>query len=180
VHETAAANHVSDSTFEADLARVRARLDGTGLTLVRQGPRIHARGSRDRQATPASARCSATSRRGGMLELEALRAAFPEVAEFRTAPRRGARRRGYAPNEYGLNDVLLHTAIALDRVGDEPLRSTTEASRGLPRRRRMARRPPVAASASTAADGGPLAEPPRPARRRALRHHGSGRPTSRT
>ncbi|HET8780362.1 MAG TPA: HTH domain-containing protein, partial [Agromyces sp.] len=37
VYETAAANHVSDSTLEADLARVRTRLEGTGLVLVRQG-----------------------------------------------------------------------------------------------------------------------------------------------
>ncbi len=51
-----------------------------------------------------------------MLELDALRAAFPEVAEFRAALVAGLAEAGYAPNEYGLNDVLLHTAIALDRV----------------------------------------------------------------
>ena len=47
VYETAAANHVSDSTFEADLGRVRARLDGTGLSLERHGSRITLDGTRD-------------------------------------------------------------------------------------------------------------------------------------
>ncbi len=51
-----------------------------------------------------------------MLELDALREAFPEVGAFRTALVAGLADAGYAPNEYGLNDVLLHTAIALDRV----------------------------------------------------------------
>ena len=115
VHETAAANHVSDSTFEADLARVRARLDGTGLTLVRQGPRITLDGPETARRRLLGALFRDESARG-MLELDQLRAAFPDVSEFRTALLDGLAEAGYAPNEYGLNDVLLHTAIALDRV----------------------------------------------------------------
>jgi len=154
VHETAAANHVSDSTFEADLARVRARLDGTGLTLVRQGPRITLEGPETARRRLLGALFRDESARG-MLEPDALRAAFPEVSEFRTALVAGLADAGYAPNEYGLNDVLLHTAIALDRVAtNHPL---DEADAAAPPASSDGSTAPVAASASTAADG-PLAE----------------------
>jgi len=115
VYETAAANHVSDSTFEADLARVRARLDGSGLSLVRHGSRITLVGPETARRRLLGALFRDESARG-MLELDALREAFPEVGAFRTALVAGLADAGYAPNEYGLNDVLLHTAIALDRV----------------------------------------------------------------
>ena len=115
VYETAAANHVSDSTFEADLARVRARLEGTGLTLVRHGSQITLLGPETARRRLLGALFRDESSRG-MLELDALRAAFPEVTDFRAALVAGLADAGYAPNEYGLNDVLLHTAIALDRV----------------------------------------------------------------
>ena len=115
VHETAAANHVSDSTFEADLARVRARLDGTGLTLVRHASRITLVGPETARRRLLGALFREESARG-MLELDTLRAAFPQVDDFRVALLAGLAEAGYAPNEYGLNDVLLHTAIALDRV----------------------------------------------------------------
>ncbi|HEY6801784.1 MAG TPA: PTS sugar transporter subunit IIA [Agromyces sp.] len=115
VYETAAANHVSDSTLEADLARVRSRLEGTGLVLVRHGPRITLEGPETARRRLLGALFRDESARG-MLELETLRAAFPEVAAFRSALIDGLAEAGYAPNEYGLNDVLLHTAIALDRV----------------------------------------------------------------
>lgn len=115
VFETAATNHVSDSTFEADLARVRARLDGSGLTLVRQGPRITLIGPETARRRLLGALFREESSRG-MLELDTLRTAFPQVEDFRVALLAGLTEAGYAPNEYGLNDVLLHTAIALDRV----------------------------------------------------------------
>ena len=157
VHETAAANHVSDSTFEADLGRVRARLDGTGLTLVRQGPHITLEGPETARRRLLGALFRDEQARG-MLELDQLRAAFPEVSEFRTALVAGLADAGYAPNEYGLNDVLLHTAIALDRVatnhpldeGEAPAAQTASSDVTAP----------LAASAAPAPDApaGPLAE----------------------
>ena len=157
VHETAAANHVSDSTFEADLGRVRARLDGTGLTLVRQGPHITLEGPETARRRLLGALFRDEQARG-MLELDQLRAAFPEVSEFRTALVAGLADAGYAPNEYGLNDVLLHTAIALDRVatnhpldeGEAPAAQTASSDVSAP----------VVASAAPAPDApaGPLAE----------------------
>lgn len=126
VYETAAENHVSDSTFEADLGRVRARLEGTGLSLVRQGPRVALEGPETARRRLLGALFREESARG-MLELDTLRAAFPEVAGFRSALLSGLAEAGYAPNEYGLNDVLLHTAIALDRVArNHPLDEAME------------------------------------------------------
>ncbi|MGW4929996.1 BglG family transcription antiterminator [Agromyces sp. NPDC004153] len=157
VHETAAANHVSDSTFEADLGRVRARLDGTGLTLVRQGPRITLEGPETARRRLLGALFRDESARG-MLELDQLRAAFPEVTEFRTALVAGLADAGYAPNEYGLNDVLLHTAIALDRVAtNHPL---DEAETAAPPASSDASTAPAVASAAPTPDApaGPLAE----------------------
>ena len=128
VYETAAANHVSDSTFEADLGRVRARLDGSGLSLERHGPRIILVGPETARRRLLGTLFREESTRG-MLELDALRAAFPEVGDFRTALVAGLADAGYAPNEYGLNDVLLHTAIALDRVAaNHPLEEPDEAA----------------------------------------------------
>lgn len=146
VHETAAANHVSDSTFESDLGRVRARLDGSGLSLDRHGSRITLVGPETARRRLLGTLFREESSRG-MLELDALRAAFPEVGDFRTALIAGLADAGYAPNEYGLNDVLLHTAIALDRVAaNHPLEEPGKA--------------PAAGTEQTgeAATSGPLAE----------------------
>lgn len=129
-YETAEANHVSDSTFEADLARVRARLDGTGLTLARRGARITLEGPETARRRLLGALFREESARG-LLELDALRAAFPGIPAFRAALVAGLAEAGYAPNEYGLNDVLLHTAIALDRVArDHPLEAPDAGERG--------------------------------------------------
>jgi probable licABCH operon transcriptional regulator len=152
VYETAAANHVSESTFEADLTRVRARLEGTGLTLVRHGPRITLGGPETARRRLLGALFRDESARG-MLELDTIRAAFPEVADFRAALLAGLADAGYAPNEYGLNDVLLHTAIALDRVAtNHPLDEVepTPPVEGV--------RPAAGDAAGDAATEGPLAE----------------------
>lgn len=149
VYETAAAAHVSDSTFESDLGRVRARLEGTGLTLVRHGPRIVLEGPESARRRLLGALFREESSRG-MLELDALRAAFPEVSDFRTALVAGLADAGYAPNEYGLNDVLLHAAIALDRVAaDHPLEPEEP-------------REPTSRAGQAPADGSSPAEPADP------------------
>ena len=93
----------------------------------------------------------------GMLELDALREAFPEVGAFRTALVAGLADAGYAPNEYGLNDVLLHTAIALDRVaGNHPLDDAdADAEGGVPDDGRGA---PSSGGTGAAVPGGQLAD----------------------
>jgi lichenan operon transcriptional antiterminator len=115
VHEAAAAAHVSESTFEADLTRVRVRLEGSGLTLVRRGATVTLEGPETARRRLLGALFREETSRG-MLEIESLRAAFPEVEQFRAELVAGLADAGYTPNEYGLNDVLLHISIALDRV----------------------------------------------------------------
>ena len=106
-----------------------------------------------------------------MLELDALREAFPEVGAFRTALVAGLADAGYAPNEYGLNDVLLHTAIALDRVAaNHPLDDRRRRRRR--RRRGAGRRPadPLHGWDRSRRPGRAARRPGRTARDRDVRH----------
>ncbi|WP_400997868.1 BglG family transcription antiterminator [Agromyces sp. GXQ0307] len=116
LHEVAAAAHVSESTIEADLGRVRARLQGTGLRLDREGSRVGLVGPETAMRRLLGSLVREEGRRG-IRDLSSLRAGFPSMDRFRVALVAGIRDAGYAPNEYALDDVLLHVAIALDRVG---------------------------------------------------------------
>ncbi|MBT2498677.1 PRD domain-containing protein [Agromyces sp. ISL-38] len=121
VFEAAADLHVSESTIESDLGRIRTRLDGSALSLVRTGPRVSLTGPESARRRLLGVLFREESARG-MLELDELRSTFPELPAFRGALVTGLAEAGFAPNEYGLNDVLLHIAIALDRVArDHPL-----------------------------------------------------------
>jgi lichenan operon transcriptional antiterminator len=114
-HDVAAAEHVSESTVEADLGRVRARLQGTGLSLERTGSRVRLAGSETAMRRLLGSLVREEGRRG-IRDLASLRAGLPSMDEFRSALVDGIRDAGYAPNEYALDDVLLHVAIAIDRV----------------------------------------------------------------
>ncbi|RXZ69974.1 BglG family transcription antiterminator [Agromyces albus] len=121
VFETAGDLHVSESTIESDLGRIRSRLDGSALNLVRSGPRVSLTGPESARRRLLGVLFREESARG-MIELDELRATFPQLPAFRGALVAGLAEAGFAPNEYGLNDVLLHIAIALDRVArDHPL-----------------------------------------------------------
>jgi lichenan operon transcriptional antiterminator len=129
VYETAAWLHVSDSTFDGDLARVRARLEGTDLHLERReflvrltGPEAARRRLLGELFREESAR--------GRGALDALRRRFPALPEFREALIAGLDDAGYAPNEYALDDVLLHVAIAVDRVTRDRALEPADASSG--------------------------------------------------
>ncbi|GAA1056028.1 transcriptional antiterminator [Agromyces luteolus] len=125
VHEVAAAAHVSESTVEADLGRVRARLQGTGLGLAREGSRVRLAGPETAMRRLLGSLVREEGRRG-IRDLSSLRAGFPPMDEFRSALVSSLREAGYAPNEYALDDVLLHVAIALDRVGRDRVLAATE------------------------------------------------------
>lgn len=125
VYEVADRLHVSEATVEADLGRIRARLDGTGLALARRGPVVTMTGPESARRRLLGALFREESARGRDA-LEELRAAFPELPGFRDALVVRLAEAGYAPNEYGLGDVLLHIAIALDRVArDHPIDAPT-------------------------------------------------------
>jgi lichenan operon transcriptional antiterminator len=127
LYETAAELHISDSTLEGDLTRVRARLDGTGLALERRGSLVRLIGPESARRRLLGDLFRAESARGRGA-LDALRRRFPALPGFRTALIAGLDDAGYAPNEYAIDDVLLHLAIAVDRVTrDRMLGAGTEA-----------------------------------------------------
>ncbi|WP_172979971.1 BglG family transcription antiterminator [Agromyces agglutinans] len=115
LHELAARVHVSESTLEADLARVRARLEGTPLSIERRGPTIRLVGPEAAKRRMLGDLLREETARG-RIAVDALRRRLPELGAFRAALIEGLAEAGYAPNEYALDDVLLHIAIAADRV----------------------------------------------------------------
>lgn len=115
VFETAERMHVSESTLESDLGRVRARLQGTGLALEREGSVVRLAGPETAMRRLVGSLVREEGRRG-IRDLTALRTDFPAVDGFRRGLLAGLRDAGWAPNEYALDDVLLHVAIAVDRV----------------------------------------------------------------
>ena len=126
VHEVAAAAHVSESTIEADLGRVRARLQGTGLALERDGSTVRLVGPETAMRRLVGSLVREEGRRG-IRDLSSLREGFAPMDGFRRALLVGLDDAGYSPNEYALDDVLLHVAIALDRVArDRTLAATSD------------------------------------------------------
>jgi len=117
VYGLAAELFVSDSTIEADLTRVRSLLPETGLTLGRRGSVVTLVGSEtDRRRLLSRMFREETDR--GMLDLETIQREFAStsLSAFKTDLIAMLDAQGYFVNEYGTNDVLLHVAIAVDRV----------------------------------------------------------------
>ncbi|TFD80962.1 transcription antiterminator [Cryobacterium fucosi] len=108
---------VSDSTVDADLAKVRQLLPDTGLTLSRHGSVVTLKGSETDRRRLLSRMFREESSRG-LLELEAIQKEFASesLGAFKTDLIAMLDSQGYFVNEYGTNDVLLHVAIAIDRV----------------------------------------------------------------
>jgi len=118
VYELAADMFVSDSTTEADLGRVRALLPESGLTLSRQGSVVTLLGSETDRRKLLSRMFRDESKRG-LLELAAIQREFASesLEAFKTDLISMLDTQGYFVNEFGTNNVLLHVAIAVDRVG---------------------------------------------------------------
>ncbi|WP_199692441.1 BglG family transcription antiterminator [Microbacterium telephonicum] len=122
VYETADAYFVSAATIESDLSRVRSLLTGTRLTLERSGPRARLRGSEMDQRRLLS-RLAHDETDDGAFDLVTLRRAlgrstvgagvFGPLKRDLVAELSGL---GYYVNEFGIGDVLMHIAIAADRV----------------------------------------------------------------
>jgi len=142
VYDLGAALFVSDSTIEADLARVRSLLPDTGLSLVRHGSVVTLTGTETDRRRLLSRMFREESARG-MLELEAIQREFASesLGAFKTDLIAMLDAKGYFVNEYGTNNVLLHVAIAVDRVskgavagddaGAEPISDMAAALSGL-------------------------------------------------
>ncbi|MFD5226833.1 BglG family transcription antiterminator [Microbacterium sp. NPDC058342] len=122
VHQTALALHVSETTLENDLARVRSLLEGGDVRLERERDRVRLRG--DEQALRRLlSRLAQDEMDAGPLRADALqRALEPEavparaVGPFKAELVRELGELGYYVNELAISDVLLHITIAAERV----------------------------------------------------------------
>lgn len=122
VFETAETLHVSSATLDADLARVRSLLGGTELTLERSASRARLRGTESAQRRLLS-RLAHDEMDAGSFDLEALRRTLGTESvgarafgPFKSELVAELGALGYFVNEYGIADVVMHIAIAADRV----------------------------------------------------------------
>jgi lichenan operon transcriptional antiterminator len=130
VFETADDLHVSPATLDADLARVRGLLGGTELTLERSASRARLRGTEGAQRRLLS-RLAHDEMDAGSFDLAALRRTLGEgsvgaqaFGPFKTELVARLGDLGWFVNEFGIGDVVMHIAIAADRVArDRPLDS---------------------------------------------------------
>lgn len=117
VYDLANSLYVSDSTIESDLRKVKALGEEAGVTLNRQGSMVALSGSEGDLRRLLSRMFRSESARG-FLELENVQREFAseDLAAFKTDLIAMLDSQGYFVNEYGINSVLLHVAIAVDRV----------------------------------------------------------------
>jgi lichenan operon transcriptional antiterminator len=116
VHDLADSLFVSSSTIEADLRQVRALAREAGLELVRDGDHVRLNGPDAGQRRLVS-RLFSDEQAHGLVDLRRVQEAFgiDDLSGFKTDVMAVLERQGYAINEFGLDRVLLHTAIAVER-----------------------------------------------------------------
>ncbi|MET0861281.1 MAG: PRD domain-containing protein [Microbacterium sp.] len=122
VFEMAVELHVSEATLESDLARVRSLLDGTELTLERDREIVRLRGNETAQRRLLS-RLAHDEMDAASFHPETFRRALSgsavaarSVGPFKSELVRELGELGYYVNELAISDVLLHIAIAAERV----------------------------------------------------------------
>lgn len=131
VFELADELHVSESTIEADLRKVRALVEDAGLALRRTGSQVVLAGS-ERDFRRLLSRMFRDESAQGFLPLESVQREFASdsLRAFKTDLIRELTERGFFVNEYGVDNVLLHVAIAVDRLARAPRREDADASAG--------------------------------------------------
>jgi lichenan operon transcriptional antiterminator len=117
IHALADSLYVSESTIEADLRKVKTLGEGTGLTLTRHGSVVALAGTEANRRRLLGKLYHSESAQG-FLELENVQREFASenLGSFKTDLIAMLDSQGYFVNEYGVNSVLLHVAIAVDRV----------------------------------------------------------------
>ncbi|OUE10127.1 putative licABCH operon regulator [Clavibacter michiganensis] len=120
--------HVSESTVEADLRKVRALVEDAGLALRRTGSTVVLEGS-ERDFRRLLSRMFRDESAQGFLPLESVQREFASdsLRAFKTDLIRELTEGGFFVNEYGVDNVLLHVAIAVDRLTRSPRREGIEA-----------------------------------------------------
>ncbi|WP_411698588.1 BglG family transcription antiterminator [Conyzicola sp.] len=121
VHALADSLYVSESTIENDLRKVKALGEEAGLTLSRHGSVVALTGT-EAEYRRVLSKIFRTESAQGFLELENVQREFvsEDLGAFKTALIGMLEGQGYFVNEYGVNSVLLHVAIAVDRVIRRP------------------------------------------------------------
>lgn len=130
VHNTADEIYVSSATIEGDLARVRNFLSGSGLTLERHGSQVWLQGTEMAQRRLFS-RLVHEQAEMESLDFPALMRVLGEgsvgaeaYGRFKADLVDALGDLGYFVNEYAIADVLMHVAIAADRISRGRLLAT--------------------------------------------------------
>jgi lichenan operon transcriptional antiterminator len=117
IHALADSLYVSESTIESDLRKVKALGEEAGLTLARSGSLVALTGT-EAQYRRVLSKLFRSESAQGFLELEKVKREFAsdDLGAFKTGLIAMLDAQGYFVNEYGVNSVLLHVAIAVDRA----------------------------------------------------------------
>lgn len=122
LYDTALELHVSETTLENDLVRVRTLLDDTGVRLERDRDQLSLQGS-EQALRRLLSRLAQDEMDAGPLRVDALqRTLAPEVVPaeaigpFKAELVRTLGELGFFVNELAISDVLLHITIAAERV----------------------------------------------------------------
>lgn len=122
LYDTALELHVSETTLENDLVRVRALLDDTGVRLERERDQLRLQGT-EQSLRRLLSRLAQDEMDAGPLRVDALqRTLAPEavpasaIGPFKVELVRALGELGFFVNELAISDVLLHITIAAERV----------------------------------------------------------------
>jgi lichenan operon transcriptional antiterminator len=138
VYELAGRMFVSESIVEADLRKAKILIEEAGLTLARRGSTVSLTGSElDRRRLLS--RLFRDESAQGFLDLQNIQREFlaGDLTAFKSDLIAMLDGNGYFVNEYSIDNVLLHIAIAVDRVakkrsidpGDEDARPVSDTAR---------------------------------------------------
>ena len=119
-YELAESLYVSDSTLEADLRKVKMLAEESGASLTRRGSTIALVGSEAASRRLLSRLLQSESAQG-VLELDAIETEFglDGLGAFKTELIQALDAEGFFINEYGIDAVILHVAIAVERARRE-------------------------------------------------------------
>jgi lichenan operon transcriptional antiterminator len=134
IHDLAESLYVSESTLESDLRKVKALGEDAGLALRRRGSIVTLAGGEAEHRKLLSKLFRSESAQG-FLELENVQREFgsADLGAFKTDLIAMLDSQGYYVNEYGVSSVLLHIAIAVDRVRrDQHLSATVDVADSSP------------------------------------------------
>lgn len=122
IYSLADTMYVSESTIESDLRKLRTELDGTALSLLRHESTVRISGP-ESDLRRLLSRMFRDEGADGFLELDRIEKEFESsnLRGFKTDLIAMLDSRGYFVNEYGINHVLLHAAITVDRAAKHPL-----------------------------------------------------------